>query len=195
MDSRPWVSKYDQGVPGTIEYPSISLAALFEESAAKYPDKPCTIFKGAKITYKEMNELSDKLAAGLAEIGVKKGDRVGIFMPNSPQFVMAYFAILKLGGIVVATNPLYSSREIEHQVNDAGVQIMLVMSNFYNIIKKVQPETKLKTLVVTNIKETLPPVSILPVYPNEREKSWLPCPACRGRFLDAGSDQSASAPG
>ena len=158
MDSRPWVSKYDQGVPSTIEYPSISLAELFEESAAKYPDKPCTIFKGAKISYKEMNELSDRLAAGLAEIGVKKGDRVGIFMPNTPQFVMAYFAILKLGGIVVATNPLYSSREIEHQVNDAGVQIMLVMSNFYNIIKKVQPETKLKTLVVTNIKETLPPV-------------------------------------
>jgi long-chain acyl-CoA synthetase len=71
---------------------------------------------------------------------------------------MAYFAILKAGGVVVATNPLYSAREIEHQVNDAGVEIMLVMSNFYHLVKEVQPQTKLRTLVVTNLKETLPPV-------------------------------------
>jgi long-chain acyl-CoA synthetase len=105
-----------------------------------------------------MNELTDRLAAGLASLGVKKGDRVGLFMPNTPQFVMAYFAILKLGGIVVATNPLYSPREIEHQVNDAGIEIMIVMSNFYRIIKDLQPKTKIRTLVVTNLKETLPPV-------------------------------------
>jgi long-chain acyl-CoA synthetase len=95
---------------------------------------------------------------GLAELGVKKGDRVGIFMPNTPQFVIAYFAVLKLGGIVVAVNPLYTEREIEHQVNDAGIEIMLLMSNFYRLIKKVQPKTKIRQLVVTNIKEALPPV-------------------------------------
>jgi long-chain acyl-CoA synthetase len=105
-----------------------------------------------------MDELTNRLAAGLASLGVKKGDRVGLFIPNTPQFVMAYFAILKLGAIVVATNPLYSPREIEHQVNDAGIEIMVVMSNFYKLIKEVQPRTKIRTLVVTNIKETLPPV-------------------------------------
>jgi long-chain acyl-CoA synthetase len=105
-----------------------------------------------------MNEITDKLAAGLASLGVKKGDRVGIFMPNTPQFVMAYFAVLKAGGVVVATNPLYSKREIEHQANDAGVEIMLVMSNFYNLIKQIQSETKIRKLIVTNIKETLPPL-------------------------------------
>ena len=105
-----------------------------------------------------MDEITDRLAAGLAELGVKKGDRVGLFMPNSPQFVEAYFAILKLGAVVVATNPLYSPREIEHQANDAGIEVMLVMSNFYNLIKQVQPKTKMRTLVVTNIKEALPPV-------------------------------------
>ena len=78
-----------------------------------------------------MNSITDRLAAGLAELGVKKGDRVGILMPNTPQFVMAYFAILKAGGIVVATNPLYKAREIIHQVNDAGIEVMLVMSNYY----------------------------------------------------------------
>jgi long-chain acyl-CoA synthetase len=105
-----------------------------------------------------MNDLTDRLAAGLADLGVKKGDRVGIFMPNTPQFVMAFFAVLKIGGVVVATNPLYSKREIEHQVNDAGIEVMLVMSNFYNIIKEVQPNTKIRKVVVTNLKESLPPV-------------------------------------
>lgn len=158
MDERPWVKQYDKGVPATLDYPKIPLFGLLEEAARKYPNSPCTIFKGAQVTYQEMNALTDRLAAGLASLGVKKGDRVGIFMPNTPQFVMAYFAVLKLGGIVVATNPLYSAREIEHQVNDAGIQVMLVMSNFYNLIKEVQPKTGIRTLVVTNLKEALPPI-------------------------------------
>jgi long-chain acyl-CoA synthetase len=158
MDERPWLKQYDEGVPKTIEYPSIPLFYFLEENAKKHPDSVCTIFKGASISYKEMNETVDRLAAGLAELGVKKGDRVGIFIPNTPQFVMAFFAILKLGGVVVATNPLYSAREIEHQVNDAGIEVMIVMSNFYNLIKEVQPKTHIRTVVVTNIKETLPPV-------------------------------------
>ncbi|MEW5873015.1 MAG: long-chain fatty acid--CoA ligase [Chloroflexota bacterium] len=155
---RPWLKFYDEGVPQTLEYPEITLFDLLEEAAHKYPESTCTIFKGARITYREMNELTDRLAAGLTELGVKKGDRVGIFMPNTPQFVLAYFAILKAGGVVIATNPLYSQREIEHQANDSGFEIMLVMSNFYNLVKQVQPKTKIRTVVVTNLKETLPPI-------------------------------------
>jgi long-chain acyl-CoA synthetase len=158
MDERPWQGKYDTGVPHHIDYPQIPLFSLLEQTSRKYPESPCTIFKGAKISFREMNELTDRLAAGLVEMGVKKGDRVGIFMPNSPQFVIACFGALKAGGVVVATNPLYSAREIEHQANDAGIEVMLVMSNFYNIIKQVQPKTKIRTVVVTNLKETLPPI-------------------------------------
>jgi len=158
MDERPWYKHYDAGVPRHIDYPEINLFALLEEAARKYPDSPCTIFKGARITYREMNDLTDRFAAGLADLGIQKGDRVGIFMPNTPQFVLAYFAILKAGAVVVAINPLYSPREIEHQVNDAGIEVMLVMSNFYNLVKKVQPNTKIRTIVATNLKEALPPV-------------------------------------
>jgi long-chain acyl-CoA synthetase len=158
MDERPWLKHYDEGVPKTIEYPKITLFDLLEEAAQKYPNSSCTIFKGARISYKEMSEITNRLAAGLADLGIKKGDRVGIFMPNTPQFVMAYFAIMKLGAVVVATNPLYSPREIEHQTNDAGIEVMLVMSNFYGLMKQVQPKTKIRTLVVTNLKETLPPM-------------------------------------
>ncbi|UCD97648.1 MAG: long-chain fatty acid--CoA ligase [Chloroflexota bacterium] len=158
MSDRPWLNNYDQGVPQHIDFPDISLFQLLSEAAKKYPESTCTIFKGAKISFTEMDEISDRLAAGLASIGVRKGDRVGIFMPNTPQFVMAFFAILKLGAIVVAVNPMYSPREIEHQTNDAGMEVILVMSNFYNLIKDVQPKTKIRTVVVSNIKETLPPV-------------------------------------
>jgi long-chain acyl-CoA synthetase len=158
MEDQPWLNHYDEGVPHHIDYPAVPLFALLEQTAQKYPETPCTIFKGAKITYREMNDLTDRLAAGLAELGIKKGDRVGLFMPNTPQFVIAYFAILKLGAVVVATNPLYSPREIEHQVNDAGIEVMIVMSNFYNLIKQVQPKTKIQKIVVTNLKEALPPV-------------------------------------
>jgi long-chain acyl-CoA synthetase len=129
-----------------------------EESARKYPDKACTIFKGAEISFKEMDAITDQIAAALADLGVKKGDRVGMYIPNTPQFVMAYFGILKAGGVVVAVDSRYTGPEVVHHVNDSNVEIMFVMSNFYKIIKSVQPQTKIKTLIVTNIKETLPPV-------------------------------------
>jgi long-chain acyl-CoA synthetase len=158
MSNKPWLAHYDKGVPHTIEYPKVPLFHFLEEAAHKYPDRACTIFKGAVVTYKEMNAITDSIAAALVEMGVKKGDRVGMFMPNTPQFVMAYFGILKAGGVVVATNPLYTAPEIEHQASDAGIEVMFVMTNFYKTIKKAQPNTKIKKLIVTNLKETLPPV-------------------------------------
>lgn len=158
MEDRPWFKHYDKGVPHHIDYPPIPLFGLLEEAAKKYPESPCTIFKGAVVTYKQMNEITDQLAAGITSLGVKKGDRVGIFMPNTPQFVITFFAILKAGGVVVSVNPLYSAREIIHQVNDAGIEIMFAMSNFYKLIKQAQPNTKIKKIVVSNLKEYLPPI-------------------------------------
>lgn len=162
MSHQPWLAHYDAPVAKTLApYPNKPIYSILEEAAAKYPDRTCTIFKGREVTYREMNDLTDRMAAALAGMGIKKGDRVGIFIPNTPQFVIAYFGILKAGGIVVATNPLYTPREIEHQLNDSGIETMVVMSNFYHRIKEVQPKTKVKRLIVTNIKEQLPPVLAL----------------------------------
>ncbi|HUS85287.1 MAG TPA: AMP-binding protein, partial [Anaerolineales bacterium] len=151
MKERPWFKHYEAEVPKSIEYPDVPLFHFLEKAAAKYPDQACARFKGSTITYAEMDELTDRLAGALTAMGVKKGSPVGIFMPNSPQFVLAFYAILKAGGIVVATNPLYTGREIEHQMKDSGTEIMLVMSNFYSMIKEVQPKTPIKKLIVTNI--------------------------------------------
>jgi long-chain acyl-CoA synthetase len=171
MSEKIWLSHYDKEVPQHIDYPAVPLFHFLEDWAKRTPDQPCTIFKGAKISYKEMNEISDRVAGALAAMGVKKGDRVGLFMPNTPQFVMAYYGILKAGGVVVATNPLYTPDEIVHQANDAGIEIMFVMSRFYETMKKAQPRTKIKTLIVTNIKETLPPLlSILFTLAKEKKE-------------------------
>lgn len=158
MESKPWIKRYDKGVPVTVEYPKAPLFHFLEDVARKYPNRACTIFKGAVVTYQEMNSITDRVAAALVDMGIKKGDRVGVFMPNSPQFVMAYYGILKAGAAVVATNPLYTPPEIEYQASDAGVEYMFVMTNYYETIKKAQPKTKIKKLIVTNLKESLPPV-------------------------------------
>jgi long-chain acyl-CoA synthetase len=156
MNDRPWIAHYDKGVPATLDYPEEPLFHFLETSAQTYPNRACTIFKGAVITFKEMNSLTDRIAAALADMGVKKGDRVGIFMPNTPQFVMAYFGILKAGGVVIAINPLYTPPEFAYQASDAGIEIMFIMTNSYKTIKAAQPKTKIKKLIVTSINETLP---------------------------------------
>lgn len=169
MSEHPWIAHYDRGVPATLDYPDAPLFYFLEESARKYPDRACTIFKGAAISFEEMNEITDYVAAALVDLGVRKGDRVGIFMPNTPQFVMAYFGILKAGGVVVATNPLYTPPEIAHQASDAGIEVMFVMTNFYKTIKAAQPDTKIRVLIVTNLKESLSPLMRL-LFTLAREK-------------------------
>jgi long-chain acyl-CoA synthetase len=158
MDEKVWYKQYDPGVPLDVEVPAVTVHHFLEEAARLYPDQPCTVFKGAEITFREMNELTDRLAAALSAKGVRKGDRVAIFMPNSPQFVMAFYAILKAGGVAVATNPLYTQRELVHQMKDSGAELMLVMSNFYEMVKEAQSQTPLRNLIVTNIKDYLPPL-------------------------------------
>ena len=141
-----------------MNIPKAPLFYFLEEAARKYPDRACTIFKGAVISYKEMNALTDHMAAALVDMGVKKGDRVGIFMPNTPQFVIAYFGILKAGGVVVAVNPTYPPDEVMTPVNDANIEIMFTLTRFYSILKAVRERSKLKKIIVSNIKETLPPI-------------------------------------
>lgn len=158
MSNKPWLAHYDKGVPHTIEYPNVPLFHFLEEAARKYPDRACTIFKGAVISYREMDKLANSMAAALVEMGVKKGDRVGLFMPNTPQFVIAYFGVLKAGGVVVAVNPTYPVDEILTPVNDAGIEVMFTLSRFYGKICEVRKKSGLKKVIVTNIKETLPPV-------------------------------------
>jgi long-chain acyl-CoA synthetase len=157
--SKPWLKFYDEGVPHTIEAPNHSLQQFLENSAREYPNHPAIMFKGRRISYRQLDEETTALASALIANGFKKGDRAVIYMANTPQFVISYFGILKAGGIAIATNPLYSERELEHQLMDCGAETVFVMSLFYNQLKTVQRKgkTQVSRIIVANIKDYLPP--------------------------------------
>jgi len=153
-----WFKHYEPEVPPTIEYPAKPLHWALEEAARKYPDNTATIFLGAKLTYRQLEGLANRFAAALADLGVRKGDRVSIHLPNCPQFIVAYYGTLKAGGVVVPTNPLYVEREIEHQLNDSGAETIVTLTKFYPAVRRVKDRTKIRNLIITNIKEYFPPL-------------------------------------
>lgn len=166
---RPWTKSYDAGVPKTLEpYPDITVQHFLQEAAKKTPNETALISSAhvpvfgrvaSNLTYAELDSQSDALAAGLADMGVKKGDRVAIIMPNIAAFVISYYAILKAGGVVAATNPTYPPDKMQFQINDCEANVVITMSLFYNTLKQVQPQTKVKTVIVANVKEYLPPIA------------------------------------
>ncbi len=151
-----WLKHYEEKVPHSIDYPSLSLYQLFHKSAQTYKQQPAVHFMGRELNYGELAAEVESMACALADLGVKKGDRVAIHLPNSTQFPIAFFAALAVGAIVVPCNPLYVAREMEYQLKDSGAETIITMTRFYNMIKEIQPKTDLKNIIVTNIKDYFP---------------------------------------
>jgi long-chain acyl-CoA synthetase len=145
-------------VPATLVYPQIPLTALMRATAQRHPDATATIFFGAKRTYASLYRDVRRFAAALQRLGVRKGDRVALMLPNCPQFLIAFWGALEAGATVVPTNPLYTAREVEHQLADAGAETVVVLSRLYPVVKQARGGTKVKHVIVTNIKEEMPPV-------------------------------------
>ncbi len=154
----PWLKSYEPQVPPHLEYPQRPLHTNLEEAARQFPKATALIYMNRKISFATLNALVLKFAAALAQLGVKKGDRVALFLPNCPQYIIGYYAALKVGAIVVPCNSLYVARELEHQLNDSGAETILVLSSFYKTVKSVREHTGLKHVIVTNIKEYFPPL-------------------------------------
>jgi len=155
---KPWLKFYEPHVPAQIDYPKITMPAALEATARKHPDLAISIFQNAKMTFRECNAAVDRLTAALQGFGVKKGDRVAIHLLNCPQFPIAYYAVLRAGGIVVPCNPVYTAREMTHQLNDSGAEIIITLSLMYPIIKQIRGNTKLKHVIVAQIKTYFPPL-------------------------------------
>lgn len=147
---RPYVKVYEAGgLDWDIKIEYKPLHTLVFESAKKYPDKTALIFYGHKITFAQLAGAVIRAASVFHDLGVKKGDRVSIMLPNCPDFVIAYYAILSLGGIVVNTNPMYVEREIEHQINDSGSRMIVAYADLYHRIKNVRSNTPLEKVIIT----------------------------------------------
>jgi len=158
MASRPWTRHYDQGVPAMLNYPDARVQDFLDDAVESFPNATCTIFFNAKRTYKQISTDAWRFANGLRSLGVKKGDRVAIMLPNTPQFVIAFYGALRAGAVVVPCNPLYTVPELRHQLQDSGAETIVVLSRLYPVVKAAREGTRVKNVFVTNIKEYMPPI-------------------------------------
>ena len=129
--SKPWLKFYSEGVPAEVDILDISVPELFDRVVEKYGSKAALIFYGKTITYRELKGLVDRLAAALAAMGVKKGDTVALYLLNSPQYVIAYFATLRLGAKVTPISPVYTSIEVKHQITDSEAKTVICQDILY----------------------------------------------------------------
>ena len=162
MADYPWLKNYDKGVPPTLEpYPERTLLDVAGETARLRPGHLMMWFKGNRISCAEFMKHVETLARALAALGVKKGDRVALLMPNTPQMIISQFAVWRAGGVAVPVNPLYSEAELVHALKECGAGTAIVLTPFYGLLKNVQVKTDVRTVVATVVKEYLSPVTRL----------------------------------
>jgi long-chain acyl-CoA synthetase len=185
---RPWLGSYPSDVPHSLApFPERPVWSLLEESAERFPDAPAAAFPVAplarRLTYRQLKEEAERFARALMSLGVRKGDRVGMVLPNCPQYVVAFFGIQRLGAVAVGNNPLYTQREMTHQLTDAGIETLIVLDVLYPTIGRLRDEVGLKQVVVTEIGDYLAfPINKLARIKQKKEaghqgQPWPPVPA------------------
>ena len=152
--SRPWLKHYPQGVPSTVDIPDKPVTKLFDEATERDPSRAAVIFYGRSISFGELREAADRLACALARLGLKKGDRIALYLLNSPQFIIAYFAALKCGATVTPISPVYTSHEVRYQLQDSGARMAICQDVLYEKIQKAG--VALDHVIVTAVSEYLP---------------------------------------
>lgn len=167
-----WLRHYPEGVPGHLDIPGIPLFELLDNAAARYPANTAIIFMGFTMSYARLKDSVERFAAALHRMGVKKGDRVAVMLPNCPQTVISYYAIIRTGAVAVMTNPLYMERELTHQMKDSGAETLIFLDALHGKVLKVAPGAGIKRLIVTGIRDYLPfPLNRL--YPLKAKKQGL----------------------
>jgi len=178
---RPWLSVYPAGVRPSLEYPQIPLDQLVDNAAREFPDRDATVFFNKGMSYRELLRQTQCFTTSLQRLGLKKGDRVAVILPNCPQCVIAYYGIMKAGGVVVMVNPMYVERELEYQLKDAGARIVVVLDHLYPRLRKVRQTVKFDHVIWTGMHDYLPfPLNLLYPVKARREKHQVGVPAGPG---------------
>ncbi len=152
----PWAPHYDPGVPLTVGPVTTSLPRLLLQAAEQSPQAPALVFFGRTTTYGELNTRTASLASALQNLGLAPGERLGIFLPNCPQLVMAYHAALRLGAVAVMLNPLLSPKELAHQLADSGAQRLVLLDHFLPRLEEIRAQVDLTHIIITSLAEALP---------------------------------------
>lgn len=158
VKQRPWLKHYDYGVPYTLAYPSQPLFRFLDTAERRYPRNRAVVFYDHALSYRDLNRAANRFANAMIGLGVKKGDRIALLLPNSPQMVIAYYGALKAGAVVVSMNPLFNAEELTQQINDSGAETLVALSVMHDLIRRARPRTGLRRLVITNIKEYFSPL-------------------------------------
>ena len=157
MDERPWLKHYEPGLPHTLRpYPECTLLDVMSDTVRQRPEHTALIFKGTRMSYARLEQLTNAFGAALVAQGVKKGDRVALLLPNSPQSIIAQLGVWKAGAIAAPINSLYTPRELEDALNEIGAETVVVLTPFYDKVKSLQARTPVRRVIATNIKEYLP---------------------------------------
>jgi len=156
MQERIWHKSYVPQVPREIDIEEITINDILTRTAEKYPKRTALLFMGKKISYSELDQLVNRCANALVDLGVKPGDRVALLMPNIPQIVIAYYGAWRMGAVPVPNNPLYTDRELEHQLNDSGSTVLITLDLLAPRMLALKPKTKLKTIITAHINDYLP---------------------------------------
>src|SRR6266540_6302015 len=187
-EHRPWFASYPEGVPHTrAPYPEKSLFSVLEDTARTFPDRPALAWFGKHLSYRELLREVERFSAALASLGVRAGDRVGLILPNCPQYVIAYYATVRLGAVIVGNNPLYTQRELSHQLNDAGIDVVVVLDQLYPNLKSIEGEFRAREVVVTGLedymsfpKNVLAPLLVFRKQARKEGRPWPPVPKGEG---------------
>ena len=161
---KPWLKSYPEEIPSTISYDIQPLHKYVEQMASRYPEKKALHFLGKDITFSVFHDKVKRFANYLQKLGVEKGDRVAIMLPNCPQAVIGYYGTLLAGGIVVQTNPLYTERELEYQLHDSGAKVILCLDLVFPRVTNVQSATKIEHVIVTRIADFCPSLKIYCIH-------------------------------
>jgi long-chain acyl-CoA synthetase len=153
---RPWIKWYENGVSPDVKVPETNIIDVIDENAKKWGDKVALIFYGRKIKHNEIREASLRFATALYDLGIRKGDVVAIYLPNCPQFPIAYYGILRLGATVTTVSPLYTPREIAYQLRDSNAKAIVCLDLHYEKVEKALEEAKLNFIIITSISDYLP---------------------------------------
>lgn len=151
LSDRPWYSDWPVGVPRMLDIPEMSLGDMLRDTAVRLPDYKVIVFLDTIITYRELDDYVDRFATSLARLGLKKGDVAAIMLPNSHQFVIAYYACMRLGVVVTAVNPIYKPAEVKHQLVDSGAKVLVVLDAVYEAPGKILNGTAVEHIIGTNI--------------------------------------------
>jgi len=171
---RPWTRSYEPAVPPSLTYPDSTLGNVLAQTAKKFPSHTALLFYGKKISYAELDEAVNRFAQALIGLGVRKGDRVAIMLPNIPQMVIAYYGTLRSGAVAVPTNPLYHEHELEVQLKDSGAGTLVAVDMFFPVITHVLGKTNVKNLILCGIKDYLPfPLNLLYPLKARIDKQWV----------------------